>query len=47
MADITLWQVLSGGGDLATMGFLLLMWKFDRRLLSVEIKLKGILKNVG
>jgi len=41
MADITLWQVLSGGGDLATIGFLYLMWKIDRRLLAVELKLEG------
>ncbi|WP_417842168.1 hypothetical protein [Terasakiella sp.] len=47
MADITLWQVLSGGGDLATIGFVLLLWKIDRRLFAVEIELKGVKQNVG
>jgi len=46
MADITLWQVLSGGGDLATMGFLFLLWKIDRRLFAVEIQVMGIKKDV-
>lgn len=32
-------ELLSAGGDLATMALLFVMWKFDRRLLSLEIKM--------
>ena len=32
-------QFLSAGGDVATMALLYIMWRFDRRLLTVEIKL--------
>lgn len=35
-------QVLSSGGDVATIALLGVMWRFDRRLLIVETKiLKG------
>lgn len=29
---------LSAGGDLATMALVFIMWKFDRRLLAIEIQ---------
>jgi len=33
-ADIL--QLLSAGGDVATIGLLAIMWRFDRRLLRIE-----------
>lgn len=30
--------MLNAGGDLATIALLFVMWKFDRRLLSLEIQ---------
>jgi len=37
-------EVLSSGSDLATIGLLVVMWRFDRRLLVLETTtlLKGI-----
>lgn len=32
-------QFLSAGGDVATMALLYIMWRFDRRLLTLEVKL--------
>jgi len=34
-----IFTLLSAGGDVATMALLYVMWRFDRRLLTLEIKL--------
>ena len=31
--------LLSAGGDVATMALLWVMWRFDRRLLTMEVRL--------
>ncbi len=36
-----LFEVLSAGGDVATMALLYIMWRFDRRLLRLEVTLHG------
>ena len=35
--EIKIFEILNAGGNLATMALLYVMWKFDRRLLKVEI----------
>lgn len=35
--DPTLVTLLAAGGDLATIALLVVMWRFDRRLLALEI----------
>lgn len=35
--EIKLIEMLAAGGDLATMALLFVMWRFDRRLLAIEI----------
>lgn len=47
MPEFDLFKLLQGGGDIATIALLWIMWKFDRRLLAVEINLKGVQNNVG
>ncbi len=34
-------EALSAGGDVATMGLVIALWRLDRRLLIVETTLKG------
>jgi len=34
--DSGLLQLLSAGGDVATIALLVIMWRFDRRLLRIE-----------
>jgi len=34
--DAGLLQLLSAGGDVATIALLAIMWRFDRRLLRIE-----------
>jgi len=36
--EIKIFEILNAGGNLATMALLYVMWKFDRRLLKIEIK---------
>ena len=33
-------ELIGAGGDVSMMALFFLMWKFDRRLLKIEIKLK-------
>lgn len=32
-------ELLAAGGDLATMALVYIMWRFDRRLLVIELKI--------
>ena len=36
--ELKLLEMLSAGGDLATIALVFIMWKFDRRLLKIELK---------
>ncbi|MHC8493628.1 hypothetical protein ACTU44_13075 [Thalassospira sp. SM2505] len=47
MVATDLFTLLQGGGDLATIALLIVFWKLDRRLLAVELKLKGDASHVG
>lgn len=47
MPEIDLFTILQGGGDVATIALVGIIWKLDRRLLAVEIKLKGVTSHVG
>ena len=38
MAFEVIKEILAGGSDLATIGMLFVMWRFDRRLLILEMK---------
>lgn len=38
--ELQLVQMLSAGGDLATIALFFLMWRFDRRLLMIELSMK-------
>lgn len=38
--ELQLVQMLSAGGDLATIALFFLMWRFDRRLLMIEFSMK-------
>ena len=40
--EIELLKVLSAGGDLATMGLCLALWRLDRRILRVETLIECI-----
>ncbi len=40
--EFSLLQLLDAGGNLAAMGLLFVMWRFDRRLLIVEEQLKSL-----
>lgn len=46
MPEFDLFKLLQGGGDVATIALLIAFWKVDRRLLAVEINLKGVQRNV-
>lgn len=37
--EIELFKLLGAGGDLATLALAGLLWRFDRRLFRVELKL--------
>lgn len=39
--------MLSAGGDLATIALVIVMWKFDRRLLRIEILYSQMLRKIG
>jgi len=36
VVDTGILQLLSAGGDVATIALLAIMWRFDRRLLRIE-----------
>jgi len=36
VVEASLLKALSAGGDLATIALLVIMWRFDRRLLRIE-----------
>ncbi|MCV0441474.1 MAG: hypothetical protein K5880_23040 [Hydrogenophaga sp.] len=38
--DISFLELLSAGGNLSMMALVLIMWKFDRRLVVIETTLK-------
>ncbi len=42
---IDLLQLLSGAGDLAIIGVLAMLWRFDRRLVRLETLLNAKSKN--
>lgn len=37
--ETELFKLLSAGGDVATVALLVLLWRFDRRLFKIELKL--------
>ena len=39
MSFETIQEILSSGGDIATIALVYVMWKFDRRLLIMETKI--------
>ncbi|WP_256359943.1 hypothetical protein [Thalassospira sp. TSL5-1] len=39
--DLPIAEILQGGGNLASIALVLIMWRFDRRLLKLEIQLSG------
>ena len=41
MIEAGIMQLLSVGGDLATMAFLVLLWRMDRRIVRIEQQLFG------
>lgn len=38
--ELKIIEMLSAGGDIATIALFFLMWKFDRRLLKIETKME-------
>ena len=42
--ELELLKLLGAGGDMATIGLLFVMWRFDRRLLSLEVRMAGMRK---
>lgn len=47
MLDSGILSMLSAGGDLATIALVIVMWKFDRRLLRIEILYSQMLRKIG
>ncbi len=47
MPEYNILNFLAAGGDVAIFAFLYLFWRFDRRLLKLEITLTNLLKSVN
>jgi len=43
--DLNLLEFLDAGGNIAMMALLFVMWKFDRRLVKIEILIEHHLEN--
>lgn len=45
--DVSILEMIAAGGDVATMAFLLVLWRLDRRLVVIETTLLHIPKRTS